>query len=65
MTAILTKQNAIDRALIGGNQDGGIQNGGNGLLDNLHIYNNATFDGPTRFENLDGASVTFKSTPLF
>ena len=67
MTGIVTKQNALDKALVGGSSTGGsnIGNGGNGLIDNLHVYHNATFDGATRFENLDGSSVTFKSTPIF
>ena len=63
MTGILTKQNAIDKALVGGG--GGGTGDTNGLLNTLHVYHDATFDGPTRFENFDGASVTFKSTPVF
>lgn len=63
MTGILTKQNAIDKALVGGG--GGGTGDINGLLNTLHVYHDATFDGPTRFENFDGASVTFKSTPVF
>lgn len=64
MTGILTKQNVIDRALVGGG-GGGSGDGSSGLLNTLHVYHNATFDGPTRFENFDGASVTFKSQPVF
>ena len=63
MTAILTKQNAADKALVGGGD--GMSNGGNGLLSNLHVFNGATFDGKTEFSNVDGASVTFNSTPVF
>lgn len=65
MTAILTKQNAIDKALVGGGNNEGITNGGNGLLSNLHVYNNATFDGPSVFENFENFKVVFKSTPTF
>ena len=66
MTAILTKQNAADKALVGGGSGGGeITNGGSALLNNLHVYNKATFDGETEFSNLDGSRVTFNSTPVF
>ena len=66
MTAILTKQNAADKALVGGGSGGGeITNGGSALLNYLHVYNKATFDGETEFSNLDGSRVTFNSTPVF
>ena len=68
MTAILTKQNAADKALVGGGGGGngeGISNGGNALINNLHVYNKSTFDGETEFSNLNGSSVTFNLTPSF
>lgn len=63
MTGILTKQNAIDKALVGGGGGGG--DSITGQLNTLHVYHDSTFDGPTRFENIDGASVTFKTKPVF
>lgn len=62
MTGILTKQNAIDQALIGGK---GGELTENGLIQSLHVFHDATFDGPTKFEAFDGASITFKFQPMF
>ena len=39
MTAILTKQNVLDKALIGGS------GGGSGEFDSLHVKGDATIDG--------------------
>ena len=43
MTAILTKQNVIDKALMGGS--GGGSSGGTGEFDSLHVKGDATIDG--------------------
>lgn len=40
MTAILTKQNALDGALIGGSGKGG-----DGIFDSIHVKCDATIDG--------------------
>ena len=42
MTAILTKQNVLDKAFIGGNGSG---KGGDGEFDALHVKGKATIDG--------------------
>lgn len=62
MTGIFTKQNIVDSILGGG---GGGSN--NQTLNDLHVLNTATFDGETKFANIEGhdSSVTFQTKPKF
>ena len=54
MTAIITKQNAIDRAFI----NGGGGSGGDGEFDTLHVKGTATFDGEVIFNRADEHKFT-------
>lgn len=67
MTGIVAKQNSLDKSHAVGSNMGGsnMTSGGNGLIDNLQVYHNPTFDGATCLENMDESSVMFKSTPMF
>ena len=54
MTAIITKQNAKDKAFIGGGSSGGggsdfIDENGNAELNDLHVKGNTTLDGSVSF----------------
>ena len=56
MTAIITKQNALDKACINGS------GGGDGEFNNIHVKGTATFDGEAIFKRSNEHGLVYKYT---